>query len=75
VLEAAPEHLTPIEAFERYYSEKRGADLPENVRNAFMELQLEINGELRAEELQSEDLPDLEPPELEQIPLELMEER
>jgi hypothetical protein len=75
VLEAAPEHLTPIEAFERYYSEKRGADLPENVRKAFMELQLEINGELPSEEAQPEDFVDLEPPELEQIPLELMEER
>ena len=75
VLEAAPEHLTPIEAFERYYSEKRGADLPENVRKAFMELQLEINGELPTEENVLEDASDHEPPELEQIPLELMEER
>jgi hypothetical protein len=49
-------------------------DLPENVRKAFMELQLEINGELASEENNLEDAPDLEPPELEQIPLELMEE-
>jgi hypothetical protein len=37
-LDAPPEQLTPFESFERYYTEKRGQGVPEEVRAAFLEL-------------------------------------
>ena len=42
---SATQTLEPIEAFQRYYSEKRGKDVPEDVKAAFLELYAQTMGE------------------------------
>jgi exonuclease SbcD len=37
--------LSTLEAYERYYLEKRGKDVPEEIRRAFLELQAEVVGD------------------------------
>jgi exonuclease SbcD len=43
-LEDAPANLSPLEAFERYYRDRRGTDLSAELRQAFIELHTEIVG-------------------------------
>lgn len=39
---AAAQNLTPLESFERYYLERRGQDVPDEIRRAFLELQVDL---------------------------------
>ena len=45
VLKAMPASLSPLEAFERYYAERRGAELTDAMRKAFLELHSEVLGD------------------------------